>query len=111
MSASDHVNPRLFHGTGHYFGPGETIDPRSPGANPSRENPTINKTYATSNMEYAQYYAKLEAWDKGMLFAPVYEVKMENPERFANELYSSTKPLVPKKIAGWGTWNQMNEDE
>jgi hypothetical protein len=112
MSASEALNKRLFHGTGHYFSPGDSIDPINPGPSlhtPKEYDPTP-RTYASSSMRDAQIYAHQAALSKEMLFAPVYEVGMQEPEMFAPELYNSTKPMTAKKIAGWGTWNFYGED-
>ena len=114
MSASDALSKPLFHGTGHYFGPGETIDPLHPGPSArsgSAYDPTP-RTYATTDMSIAKYYARQAMNNNETMFAPIYEVEMHEPEEYEYGLglYNSTKPMIPKKIAGWSTWNDYGEE-
>lgn len=124
MSASDHVNRTLFHGTGHTFSEGETIDPQEKSKNGNMMGlmfddykPTV---YMTSNMHKAKRFAGTEARDKGLLFSQVYEVE-DNPDikfvpeelskigydeqttgqHWAKDTYYSRGSVKPKKIAAW----------
>lgn len=99
MPASDHISPQLFHGTSHYFGEGEMIEPKSIGA--SYEAGL--KTFASPSMDVAKEAAGHRAYRESMLFAPVYEVEPTGPtEQVNNTIVSSSHSLKPKKIAGWG---------
>jgi hypothetical protein len=135
MPASDHLHPELFHGTGHFFGEGETINPPEAPASGklyySRAAEYTNDfspvVYMTSNKHIAENYATKKAYESGMLFAPIYSVehspdiinlaeeaerrhptppgKYEPHDTFSRETYVSKKPVKPKEIVGWGTNN------
>lgn len=126
MSASDHIQPKLFHGTAHYFAEGEKVEPSTKESNylsaMLRMEP--NHVYVSSDLEESIGYASKAAQDEGMLFAPVYEVEGEDIHhvpQLINEFehkqgrsygsgwkeiykntYTSQKPMTPKKIVGWG---------
>lgn len=103
MSASEHLSPKLFHGTAHFFAEGEFIDP----AKAKRNYFNIDSNYltlapgiqddwkdkntisASSSYDRAASKAASKAEDKGMLFAPVYEVD--------NSSFSMIKDLMPPK--------------
>lgn len=99
MAASDHINPRLFHGTGHYFAEGEMVEPRTQTMVPEGRH-----AFASSNLADARRYASMAAAEQGTLFAPVYEVEGEDAERHPHGLttYISKKGLKPKGIVAWG---------
>lgn len=117
MSASDHIQPKLFHGTHYYFSEGETI-------NPSTDIHFYNhylkdktpRVYLTSDFEDAKTYAANRASGRGKLFGPIYEVSAPDATPMADDLqlphlapykyaykdsYTSKSTVVPKKIAGW----------
>lgn len=138
MSASDHIQPKLFHGTAHYFGEDGLIDPAFNKQNFFELNmikgtkdwhgPT---TYATSSLDRAKSMASRKARDNDMLFAPVYEVPSEKFTSFG-DIHPSLKPVSegglsenadyvdnyvtkekvkPIRIAGWGiNPNAANDD-
>lgn len=99
MPAKDHINPRLFHGTGHYFAEGEMVEPRTQTMVPEGRH-----AFASSNLADARRYASMAAAEQGTLFAPVYEVEGEDAERHPHGLttYISKKGLKPKEIVAWG---------
>lgn len=86
MSASEHVNETLFHGTSRRFKAGELILPpsqtgatRNWGAK-SKNDP--NLAYATDSMEDAQYYGSVSMIGNKRSDARtrVYQVEPVNPE-------------------------------
>jgi cephalosporin-C deacetylase-like acetyl esterase len=119
MSASDHIQPKLFHGTHHYFSEGDTINPSSDVH--FYEHYTKDKTprvYLTSSFDEAKGYAEHRVSGQQKLFGPIYEVDAPDATSVASALekfphlapyadaykttYTSTSTnLVPKKIAGW----------
>jgi hypothetical protein len=127
MSASDHVNRTLFHGTGHTFSEGETIDPQKNTKNGNQVGMLVDssgktkpRVYLTDSYDKAHNWSSRAAYDNDMLFAPVYEVEdQDSIKSAAKELeehgydenttkvpwvrgtYSSTEPVKPKRIAGW----------
>lgn len=121
MAASDHLHPELFHGTGHFFGEGETIDPQpnplhghSAGRVLDDASPAV---YLTPSKSEATLYAEKAAKHKMQLFGPVYSVEPSSDitslndsleksgkqsQSLANGIYISHKPVKPKEIVGWG---------
>ena len=121
MSAKEHLNKELFHGTGHVFGENEVVEPRYH---------SVFKhdiTFATPNRELGEWYAGAAAAKQGKLFGPVYEVDPIDPkedissvlkspslqksfnaprEHLAfgptSNIVASRKGFRPKKIVGWG---------
>lgn len=89
MSASEHVNETLFHGTSRKFKVGDLILPPSQtgvranwGAK-SKNDP--NLAYATDDLESAKYYARVssgleEVRSSSPQRARVYQVEPVNPE-------------------------------
>lgn len=125
MAASDHLNPKLFHGSAHIFAEGEMIDPAQSAQNyfdidgnyPSPEHtedwqgkPTVS---ATTSYDRAASKASSKAQRQGMLFAPVYEVPADSftmlkdiiPKNQINDNTQTTalskEKVKPVKIAGW----------
>lgn len=124
MSASEHVNRTLFHGTAHVFGEGETIDPQVNSNNGNMMGMYLENNkphaYVTSSKDSAERYAGIAADWHGTLFAPVYEVE-DNPDIHSavetlqkhgydekttkhpniRNMYYSEKSIKPKKVASW----------
>lgn len=103
MSAKDNLNRELFHGTGHFFGEDEIVDPQK------SELRDVNRAFASTNLSYAKGYASRAAKRKGMLFAPVYQVspvdKKENLDEFewkSEGILSSKVGFKPEEIVDWG---------
>lgn len=127
MPAFEHLNTQLFHGTGHYFGAGETIDPQENSKNGNQLGMLVDgfpkitpRVYLTDSYDKAHSWSSRAAQDNDMLFAPVYEVENQDSiKSAAKELeehgydenttnvpwvkgtYSSTESVKPKRIAGW----------
>lgn len=82
MAASDHINPRLFHGTTHPFQAGDIVEPRS-------RNIMPQVAFASDDESLARTYAGILA-DKGVTGggirmgqtgpARVFEVEPVDPE-------------------------------
>lgn len=124
MPASDHVNRTLFHGTGHYFGENETIDPQEKSTNGNMLANLLNDNkptvYMTDNIYKARHFASRAAMDKGLLFSQIYEVE-DSPDiqsvhdvltdngydeqttgqGWAKGSYFSRNSVKPKKVAEW----------
>ena len=99
MPATDHLSPRLFHGTAHYFKEGETIEPKNIGSSYTEGL----KAFASPSMDVAKEVAGHRAYRENTLFAPVYEVKPIGRTENVNEtIVSSSSGFIPKKIVGWG---------
>lgn len=84
MSASDHLNEVLFHGTGYKFKKGDVILPASQidvernwGAK-SKNDP--NYAYATNDMDQAKYFAHIASLFGGGRHPRVYQVEPVNPD-------------------------------
>lgn len=86
MSASEHINETLFHGTSRKFKAGDLILPpaqtgaqRNWGAK-SKNDP--NLAYATDNLQDARYYGSVSKIlnDRSDARTRVYEVEPVNPE-------------------------------
>jgi len=92
MTASDHLNPQLFHGTTTWLAPGEVIHPGSGDYVYERgynygHTPKEHMTrgaYATTNEDTAEHFARVKGWDEFhnsdsphqlSLLHPVYEVE------------------------------------
>ena len=119
MSASDHIQPKLFHGTAHFFKEGELVNTGTQNLH-TLMGMTEPRAYASADIRRAEEWAGMKAEDEGMLFGPVYEVEVDNPVHIPPELlnsniadkeayaglhrhtYSSTSPMRPKGIVGWG---------
>jgi len=128
MAASEHLNPQLFHGTAHIFAEGELLDPEYTKQNyfnidanylhlPTelqadwKDKDTIS---ASSSYDRAASRAASKAQDKGMLFAPVYEVDNSSfsmlkdlmPHKYISDINETTavskEKVKPLRIAGWG---------
>lgn len=86
MSASDHINETLFHGTSRRFKVGDVVLPaQQTGAtqnwgSKSKNNPKV--AYATDSMDSAQYYASVSKLmnDHSTARSRVYQVEPVNPE-------------------------------
>lgn len=113
MAASDHLEPKLFHGTGHWFAPGEIVEPRRDNAYGDGGG-----AYATTDIEVAHAYAKGKAvgsihddeLHQMALFAPIYEVehlsKHSDPSRtLGRNIRRDTKGFRPVRIVGYANWN------
>lgn len=86
MAASDNLQPALFHGTTHWFQPGDVVNPTPhPGGG--------SAAWGTTDMETAATYAKLKnaKQDQPALFSPIYEV-----ETTSDELVDTYQPKVLK---------------
>ena len=84
MSASDHLNETLFHGTAYKFKKGEVILPaaqveveRNWGAK-SKNDP--NYAYATDDLEQAKYFASVASLFGEGRQPRVYQVEPVNPD-------------------------------
>lgn len=97
MSASEHVNKTLFHGTGAVLGIGETITPRS-----YSHSYGGHYAFATTNPEEADSYAYRGMLSKGTMFGSIYEVEPIDPsedvESFVPSHTVSQKGFKVKKI-------------
>ncbi len=121
MSAKEHLNKELFHGTGHVFDENEVVE--------ARPNSFLKQdiAFATPNRELGEWYAGAAAAKQGKLFGPVYEVDPIDPKEDVSSavnskslqkdfnaprehlafgptsnIVASKKGFLPKKIVGWG---------
>ena len=77
MSASDHLHPKLFHGTSHWFSPGDTVNPT-----PDYLYGGPKVAFASTSKEIAGNVARSKGVGpvtatkprQGVLFSPVFEV-------------------------------------
>jgi hypothetical protein len=115
-------NPRLFHGTGHIFKPGEMIEGGAPGSISSAQNldpswKTSKNVYLTSSLDEARDYANQRGDSR---FSPVYETPNDTAHSAYDMLegepilgrggyrgkykntYVSQQPVKPGKIVAWG---------
>jgi hypothetical protein len=97
MAAHEHLSPKLFHGSAHFFGEGETVEPRMDGL-----------AFASASLGDAQVFAGKSAKGTGQMFAPVYEVTPVDPEENTRHPHGLTthiskKGFKPGKIVSWGT--------
>jgi hypothetical protein len=121
MAASEHLHPELFHGTGHFFGEGEMIQPTWRGFNPSKLDDRTPLVFMSSSRIVAEGFAAAGAQQNEQLFGPIYSVEpskytknvakdrvkndypyAESPDTYALETYTSSTPVKPKEIVGWG---------
>lgn len=131
MSASDHLEPKLFHGSTHWFTPGETIEPRTDlpyndvdagddfySADERAKGFGVSGAYATVNYATARGYSSRKLFrsnlkeGQGSLFAPVYEVghlsEHSDPSNvLGDENRRDLKGFHPKRIAGYAHWNDI----
>lgn len=100
MAASEHLSPKLFHGTSHYFKDDETITPMNIGSSYSEGL----KAFVSTSFEEAQEAAGHRAYKASTLFSPVYEVSPTgDTERVGDgNIVSSSFAFKPKSIVGWG---------
>ena len=99
MSASEHLSPRLFHGTAYYFSEGEKVEPTQ------ETHPLEGKyAFATTEMSDAQHWAAQAAQREGKMFGPVYEVESPDSMRHPHgiSIHVSKTGFTPKKVVGWG---------
>ena len=103
MAAKDNLNRTLFHGTAHFFGEDEILDPEL------SKIPEVKRAFASPNLAYSKEYASRRATRSGMLFAPIYQVTPLDKEENLDELgwskegvLSSKKGFKPEKIVDWG---------
>lgn len=118
MSASDHIQPKLFHGSAHYFSEGETISPSDDvHFYDYRFGDKTPRVYLTSSFDEAKEYAENRVAGQQKLFGPIYEVDAPDATPMVDDLKSSelapyrdsykntytskSTNLIPKKIAGW----------
>ena len=125
MSASDHIQPKLFHGTAYVFNEGETISPSVGGFYDYRFNDKTPRVYLTSSFDEAKKYAENRVAGQQKLFGPIYEVDAPDATPMSDDLKSSelapyrdaykttytskSSNLTPKKIAGWAINPQITE--
>jgi len=117
---------QLYHGTDHFFKPGETVNGDNAGSISASQTvdpswKTAKNVYSTSSLDEAKNYAAQKATSR---FAPVYEVN-NNTSHSAYGLlegdpllgrsgwrgkYKNTnisqQPLQPGRIVGWGESNK-----
>jgi hypothetical protein len=103
MSASNPLSPKLFHGSAHFFGEGDIIEPKMETLSPGGIH-----AFATESQIDAKYFGGLAAKRTGQMFAPVYEVTPVDPEEKTRHPYGVTthiskKGFKPGKIVDWGT--------
>lgn len=119
MAASDHLEPKLFHGTGHWFAPGEIVEPGRRDIYRSYKRKA--GAYATTDMEGAKSYAWRQAMGASTpdskphqfaLFAPVYEVEHMSEHSDPLNIFRGKKDVRrdevgfrPVRIAGYANWN------
>lgn len=94
MAASDNLQPVLFHGTTHWFQPGDVVNPTPhPGGG--------SAAWGTTDMQTAATYSSLKnaKQDQLALFSPIYEV-----EPTSDELVGTYQPkflkVAPKRSVG-----------
>jgi hypothetical protein len=124
MSASEHVSPRLFHGTGHTLATGEQLEPRYKGRSFTNRivgGPEIGGViFATPDFEYARGHAGGKV-DNFYDFNPVYEVPSESFSSMHDILTEHAKdnpsfleknPDFPNKVRDTaGGFTLMNKSE
>jgi hypothetical protein len=125
MSASEHVSPRLFHGTGHTLATGEQLEPRFRGRNFTNRivgGPNLGGViFASPDKSNAQQYAGGKK-DNFYDFNPVYEVPSDSFSSIHSILEEHAKnnpsfleknPHFPKKLrdteGGHLHYNDLND--
>lgn len=89
MAASDHLNKRLFHGTGGAI-EGGIVRPTA--------SATGMGAFATPSNFYARFYAANKAAKEGRLFGVVYEVTpMSDPSDLQENLLGADVEIVDPK--------------
>jgi hypothetical protein len=101
MAASNHLSPKLFHGSAHMFNPGDTVNPVP--KNEWHHEMFGSFAYATNNQLSAQNYASQKAQEKGQLFAPVYEVAPVDSTEHTEYPNNNGANASPKEFAERGT--------
>ena len=130
MAASDHLAPRLFHGSTHWFKPGEVIEPRTDlpyneyegeyDEDEKRAGYGTSGAYATTSLDNAKWFSGMRLFrnnlkeKQGSLFAPVYEVKhLSEHSDPLNKLDAQnrrdTSGFKPVRIAGYSNWNDLTD--
>jgi hypothetical protein len=76
MSAREHINQTLFHGTAHDFQIGDVIAPASSLDNSKDvKREALDRAWASPSRHGAEGYAAIRASSAGKLFGNVYEVE------------------------------------
>ncbi len=90
----------MFHGTAHFFQPGEIVEP-------SADYDQV--AWATLDLPTAEKYAGKKAEEQGMLFGPVYRVQPVDPDENLRtgeygftRIPRSKKGFIPHEIVSWG---------
>lgn len=118
MSASEAVSPtQFFHGSSHWFKPGEQVDPT-----PDRIYGGHEKAFSTPNIKAAGNFAhgsvnrggkdgRKSQPVQGALFAPVYEVEPIDPEpALLGGGVVSRKGLKIKGVAAYSRTDNLADD-
>ena len=119
MSASEAVSPtQFFHGSNHWFKPGEQVDPT-----PDRLYGGEDKAYASPRIEAAGNFAhgsvnrggrdgRKSKPVQGALFAPVYEVEPIEPRdsMTGSDSVVSHKGLKVKRLAAYSRTDNLADD-
>lgn len=111
MAASDHLEPKLFHGSAHWFGENESVQPGRDTYYGSHDA----GAYATEYLQTAKQYSASRLIDRNMrngqmeMLAPVYEVEHltehSDPENKVPYHYRRDEAgFRPKKIVAFATW-------
>jgi hypothetical protein len=121
MSASEHINPKLFHGSAHYFQEGERVNPSESHGILFGELKDVPLSFASTNIARAREAASMKATRKGMLFAPVFEVtseddvasELENPKKglVHPDDHVSKKGHIAGKLVDWGINRNINVED
>jgi hypothetical protein len=99
MAASNHLSPKLFHGTSHIFSEGDIVQPTM------ETHPLEGKyAFATTELTDAQNWAAKAAQRAGVPSGPVYEVESPDAERhpLGLTIHVSKTGFTPKNIVAWG---------
>lgn len=111
MAASDHLEPKLFHGTAHWFGKDEYVEP---GRDVSYGSERAG-AYATTSAHNAKQYSAARLSDRNLrmgqmeMLAPVYEVEHltehSDPEdRVPYHYRRDEAGFRPVRIVDYATW-------
>lgn len=107
MSASEHLQPKLFHGTGALLDVGDIIEPKA--LNHLYGRPMA---FATKDPLEANEYAYSGMLSKKQLFGAVYEVEPVDPEEYVHEESVNPNHAVSRKgfrIKGIHEWVTAND--
>lgn len=117
MNLSSQFDGVLYHGTSHWFKPGETVDPT-----PDRVYGGEAKAFATTSKDTAGNFAHgttvrglKRKGGQGTLFAPIFEVEPSDDLQKSmpapnDTAYHTRKGFKVKGLAGYRNTSDMDED-